>query len=623
MRFILLFIALISILNANNDVDLENDLLQSLDEVSEIATKTKLNIDDTPSFVTVLHSQKLQKLGVTNVFEALGLVPGVQLSRELSGVPIVAFRGMLQKGEVKLMIDGVTINNAYRGSIYYYFRFPIELIQRIEVIRGSNSVIYGSGAISGVINIITKNSQKNIPNTLFVSTGSNDNNLGGFLYSSNLSGVKFSIDSYYNKDNKMLEGPNATRSKNDRHLKDYSIGVNISDEHFGFLGRIKRSEMGNAYGIFGVNDTSKELYNNENNSYLAEFSYKNSIGYDTKLSFLLGYNRYEQNIGVKHPLLNNIDSQYKEESYYSEINLISNYFENHTLLVGAKLESINAIQAKWTAPIPFVADQDSSRKALSLYLNDIYSITQSVDMTAGVRYDNYSDFGDSFSPSLGFVYRMSNSLRLKTLYSHAYRAPSWIELTSNSTLRAEKADSIEAGVIYKKSSVHNVRVNLFVSEVKGMITKPSTQYIQNSDAKFYGSELEYTYQANNQIEVNLFASYINATDEDGADLANVANVLGTSSLTYSLDNGLSFGSLLKYVSSSKREATDTRGNIKSSLIFDQTVSYVYDSLSANLIIKDLFNRGTYYALPLKYNTSNPTDFYDGGRTIMLKLAWNF
>ena len=260
MKFTLLFFAFMNILIANDNLELENDFLKSLDEVSEIATKTKLNIDDTPSFITVLHSQKLQKLGITNIFEALGLVPGVQLSREISGVPIVAFRGMMQKGEVKLMIDGITINNAYRGSIYYYFSFPIELIQRIEVIRGSNSVLYGSGAISGVINVITKNSQKNLLNTFFVSTGSNDNNLGGFLYSSQLDSIKFSVDSYYHEEKKMIENPNGISANNDRHLKDYSIGVNISSDHFAFLGRVKSEKMGNAYGLFGIFDTNKDLY---------------------------------------------------------------------------------------------------------------------------------------------------------------------------------------------------------------------------------------------------------------------------------------------------------------------------------------------------------------------------
>ena len=622
MKFTLLFISFLSILTANNSLDLENDFLKSLDEVSEIATKTKLNIDDTPSFITVLHAKKLQKLGITNIFEALGLVPGVQLSREISGVPVVVFRGMMQKGEVKLMIDGVTINNAYRGSIYYYFNFPIELVERIEVIRGSNSVLYGSGAISGVINVITKNSQKNVQDTLFVSTGNNDDNLGGFLYSSQLDDIKLSIDSYYHKDNKMIQNPNSIAGNSDRHLNDYSIGVNISNEHFGFLGRIKSSEVGNAYGIFGIYDVSKDIYDNQNNSYLAELSYKNSINHDTKLSFLLGYNRYEQNVDAHHPLLNSIESQYKEDSYYSELNIISNNFKKHTLLIGVKLETVRTLQAEWTAPIPFISDKDSSRKSLSLYFNDNYSLSQNIDITAGLRYDNYFNFGDSLSPNFGLVYRASDTIRLKTLYSHAYRIPSWIELTSNSSLKAEKADSIEAGLVYKQNSLNTLRVNLFATEVQGMITKPSRQYIQNSNAKFYGSELEYIYQINNQIEVNLFASFIDAHDEDGTDLANVANVLGSSSLNYSLDNGLSFGSLLKYISSSKREVTDIRDDIKSSLIFDETISYVYHSVSTNLIIKDLFNRGTYYAMPLKYNTNN-IDFYDSGRTIILKIAWNF
>ena len=192
--------SLYSLLLSNEDLALEDDFLQSLDEVSEIATKTKLNIDDSPSFVTVLHSDKLLKLGVNDVFEALGLVPGVQLKREKSGVPVVVFRGVSQKGEVKLMVDGVTINNSYRGSIYHYLDFPIEMVERIEVIRGAGSVLYGSGAISGVVNVITKSSNKDSKNSVFVSGGEYDNHKGGAIVSTNIGEFNFSLDAYYQKD---------------------------------------------------------------------------------------------------------------------------------------------------------------------------------------------------------------------------------------------------------------------------------------------------------------------------------------------------------------------------------------------------------------------------------------
>ena len=186
MKYLYPYLLIAPLLFANENLDLENDFLNSLDEVSEIATKTKLNIDDTPSFVSVLNSEKLKKLGVNNVFEALNLVPGVQLKKESSGVPIVTFRGVTQKSEVKLMVDGVTINNSYRGSIYYYLDFPIEMIKRIEVIRGAGSILYGSGAISGVINIITNSADKSAKNNVFISTGTYSDYKGGALVSTNI-----------------------------------------------------------------------------------------------------------------------------------------------------------------------------------------------------------------------------------------------------------------------------------------------------------------------------------------------------------------------------------------------------------------------------------------------------
>ena len=84
MKQLLAILTLSSLLLANqatqNELNFEEDFLKSLEEVSEIATKTKLNIDDSPSFVTVLHSNELQQLGIKNIFEALGQVPGVQLN---------------------------------------------------------------------------------------------------------------------------------------------------------------------------------------------------------------------------------------------------------------------------------------------------------------------------------------------------------------------------------------------------------------------------------------------------------------------------------------------------------------------------------------------------------------
>jgi len=616
LKTFLTLAVLTTTLISNDDISIEDDFLQSLDEVSEIATKTKLNIDDSPSFITILHSNKLQKLGIETVFEALGQVPGVQLKREPSGVPVVVFRGVSQKGEVKLMIDGVTINNAYRGSIYYYLDFPIDMVERIEVIRGAGSILYGSGAISGVVNIITKASTQDTKNNLFISGGTYDNYKGGAIVSTNISDVDISFDAYYKKSSNLED-------KIDRHLDDYSLGIKINNENFGLIARVKTSEIGNAYGLLGVPDKNKNKYQNENNSIFTQLSYTDKIFKETTINALAGFNKYSQKVEAAHPKIpaNAINTQYAENSYYAQVDLISNIIENNELLIGIRYESAKTCKSKWdinSHPLEPISSPNASRGITSIYLNDMYNISSSMDISAGLRFDDYSDSGDNYSPTIGMIYRATQDLKLKILYAHAFRAPSWIELTSNKDLEAEVSNSIEAGVIYKKSSDHILRLNFYHTNLDNMITKVK-KYIQEETTTFNGAELEYVYSYDKKLDLDLLASYIDARDVHDEVLPDVANILASASMIYDLDNGISFGSLLKYISSSKRSDTDTRDDFKSSLIFDETISYEFKDLTATFIIKDLFDQGTYYAMP----QSRGNDFYDTGRSFILKASMEF
>jgi len=627
MKYILTCLILVSLSLCAED--LEMDFLKSLDEVSEIATKTKLNIDDTPSFVTVLQNEELKQVGVKNVFEALGLVPGVQLKRELSGVPVVVFRGVTQKGEVKLMVDGVTINNSYRASIYYYLNFPIELIDRIEVIRGAGSVLYGSNAISGVINIITKNSQEDARNNFFISTGTYKNNKIGTLLSTTINDIKLSVDSYSQRNRKEIRvnsNPSGMFGDSDRHLNDSALGINISTESISFNGRIKKSDIGNAYGILGILDTQRSKFYNENRSIFAELSYKGDINLENSIKIALGYTNYKQKAEASHPTGADILSNYEEKTYFSELNILSKSIDNNRLLIGLRLEASDELKNDWDvngiASVNPIVNSNFYREVSSIYLNDEYSINQDTDISAGIRYDHYSDFKNSLSPNLGLVYKIIDELRLKALYSHSFRAPSWIELTSNDSLKAEKSDTLETGVVFKYSPYNILRVNFYATKIDDMITKdPVTRkYIQKTKNTFYGSELEYSYIPTNDIQVNFMASYVDAKDNDGNILPNVASILASTNLTYELPSGFVFGTLLRYVSGSKRFDNDTRGHMAESLILNQTISYSYKDFTASLVLNDLFDANTYYSTtPNRYNQ----DFDDGGRNMMLNMSLKF
>jgi iron complex outermembrane receptor protein len=628
MKKLLLMVSLGAILYAES-LNIENDFLQALDEVSEIATKTKLNIDDVPSFVTVLQGNKLKKLGIDNVFDALGLVQGVQLTKEASGVPVVIFRGVTQKGEVKLMVDGVTINNSYRGSIYYYLDFPIDMVERIEIIRGASSVLYGSGATSGVINIITKSAQSNLYNTFFVTGGSYEDYRAGAIASVMSNDVRYSIDGYYQTNNKTVfvgANPTAQVGHSDRHLDDYAFGLDIQGKKLSLQSRIKRSDAGSAYGVLGILDSDADQLYNINNSFFAQLQYKDQISQESELKISTGINIYEQIVQTQHPayLPLMLDADYKERTFFTEATLLSSYFDDHELLLGARYERSETLTSSWILganSIPPISKPRSSRSSFSAYINDQFHINDALDLSAGIRYDSHTDSTGAYSPSVGLVYSINEQWKLKTLYSHSFRVPSWVELTSNASLDPESSDTIEVGVVYKPNRQNSLRANIYKSSIKDMIVQDATKkYVQSAKNEFQGVEIEYAFMPNTQTEIALYGTYIDTKDDQGDELANIANALAAATLTYELPSGLIFGSVLKYVSSVNRASSDPREDMDQSLIFDQTLSYRYKNMTFSLAIKDLFDEGTYYALP---SNSYQMDYDEKGRRFLVKFSMEF
>jgi len=139
--------------------DEESRLLAILAEETAIATKTRLNSDFVPGIVTVLHGDELEALGVETAWEALSLVPGMQAVRDAAGNPNVIVRGLefpFNSGNVKVLVDGISLSRESAGINGIALQIPIQLVDRIEVIRGPGSVVYGDFAFMGLVNVITR-----------------------------------------------------------------------------------------------------------------------------------------------------------------------------------------------------------------------------------------------------------------------------------------------------------------------------------------------------------------------------------------------------------------------------------------------------------------------------------
>ena len=138
-----------------------DDVLASLStdmqDYSKIATDTKQNEHYQPYIISIFQGKELEKLGVSNLKEALELVPGVDMATDNTNMQTPIFRGSNPHayGQSKLFIDGVLVNNLFLDSYSEYLSFPVEMIKRIEVIRGPGSKTDGINAYAGSINVIT------------------------------------------------------------------------------------------------------------------------------------------------------------------------------------------------------------------------------------------------------------------------------------------------------------------------------------------------------------------------------------------------------------------------------------------------------------------------------------
>ena len=128
--------------------DQGEEIAALLEDASDIATKSSLNIDYMPSVVTVIDSDTFRDAGVQNIAEALAMLPGFQIQISPMGYTMVIVRGMKNPNaylsdKIKIMVDGVTIQNEISGSSNFYMDFPMQMVDRIEVLRGPASTMYG------------------------------------------------------------------------------------------------------------------------------------------------------------------------------------------------------------------------------------------------------------------------------------------------------------------------------------------------------------------------------------------------------------------------------------------------------------------------------------------------
>lgn len=568
--------------SANDDID----FLQTLEEVTQIATKTKLNIDYVPGTVTIIYGEDLKARGVTNLAELNSYDMVIGMESSVSSLRGVGAMYGANGNKIKWLLNGKVIESELKetddwGKGTLFIPIPIDFVDRVEFIRGAGSAIYGGNAIFGVINIITKKSE----NGVFIGyeyLGENNNGKHTGVYlnfesenlSLNFGASKYlsdGYDLYVKKDGNFhnhIDGgyaPAYGPGELPANHRGYTLLLDLTYQKFDIWAYRLLSDTGQGYVDWYPTDTlppNDKRY--VKSSIQTMFGLKREFNLnDLTITPEFGGSIYENPADryYKWPVgfLGFMDEkfrsrEYREQKSYGKVDF-KYRLDSHTLNSGVFFQKTDILEDRtfrnYVLREPEVVDwfehtgllkTKDDRVQKALYIQDIFDINSKSTLTLGVRYDNFSDVSSAYSPRVAGVYRVDDSNILKFQYSKSFRAPSFFEAygyMSPYVLEPEVVDTLEAGYIYKDMKNH-FRATIFKSKMKNMIIQHyKSYYFENLKeiAEVEGLELEYRFKREN-FEIDLNGALYNTHNRETSNNFSLSSkFMGNVNLKYSFKDG--------------------------------------------------------------------------------------
>jgi len=610
-----------------------------------IATGSAQPIARAPSVATVVTSEDIAAIGANDLDEVLETVPGLHVSRSPIGYnPIYSIRGIATQfnPQVLMLINGIPITGAYVGNrSQIWAGMPVENIARIEVIRGPGSALYGADAFSGVINIITKTAGDVQGAQVGARVGSFNTRDGWMQYGNTVG--DFKIAAYVRAgqtdgQKNTIDADAATLTGNPSYApgtlylgRDAIDGrFDISNEKWQLrAGYQRRYNAETGAGVasaldpvgtnFGERINADLTYTEQNLipdlGVTAQISYLHLVEKSDLTLFPPGYTVTPPGITYPNGLIGN---PYKWERHY-RFNLSANYsgVDNHKLRFGAgtqtddmyRIQDSNnfltpPIVVDVTDTLPFMTPHN--RRVSFAYAQDEWNFTQDWYLTAGIRQDRYSDFGQTTNPRIALVWDTAYNMTSKLLYGKAFRPPSFAELyninnpvaTGNQDLNPETNETVELAFDWQVKNGLHANLNLFRYHMKDILRfapKAGTAALvaQNTGRQHgSGGEVELVWDASATLRLSGNYAYQRSIDEaSNQDAGNAPSHQAYGRADWHFLQGWNLNTQFNYVAGRKREPGDLRPRIADYHTVDMTLrNGGHDSdLSYAFSVRNLFD----------------------------------
>jgi outer membrane receptor for ferrienterochelin and colicins len=512
---------------------------------------------DAPASVSVVTNEEIRAHGYRTLAEALRSVRGVFVTSDRN-YDYLGVRGFGRADDynarVLVLVDGHRINdNLYEGALVGTdFPVDLDLVERVEVIRGPSSSVYGPNAFLGVVNVVTRSGGE--MNGLRAAAG-----LGNF--GTEAGRVSFGGRTAAGLD--LLLSGTLYASDGERHL--YYREYDDAAGHDGWAHECDRDRSGQLFARFGLGDVTLRgvygsrrklvptgawftVFDDPRNETLDQRGYVDlgwhrRLGRESEVTARLAYDDYryvggyatdESAEGESLVVLNKDDAHGRWWS--GEVNARCARIGRHTLIVGSEFRNNVAQDQRNYDEAPYVVYQDDHRssRGWALYAEDDVELHERVRLSAGVRYDHYSIFRASTHPRLGLLYSPSPGTSLKALYGSAFRIPTIYELyfggegyDPNPNLRPETIGTWELAWDSYLLEHYHVAASLFRYRVRHLIREwanpddGAVLFRNGGDVTSDGAEIELVGRWAGGLEGRLaYATQFTENGETGAALVN-------------------------------------------------------------------------------------------------------
>jgi len=676
--------------------------------VSTLASGTATPLDKAAAIATVITAEDIEAMGARDIDEVLETVPGLHVGRLPFTPPKYNIRGITSTHtpQTLMMVNGIPISSLYIGHpSLAWGGFPIQAISRIEVIRGPGSALYGADAFAGVINIVTK-SYNDIPeNRAGIQYGSFNTANAWVNYGTRHDNTDIGLSLEYNTSDSFkgivtedaqtlldsLTGSKASLAPHKMNMaRDlFEARLQLDGQNWNYHLGYQNRRYGEGAGIAQAVDMQGRYISDRVNTDLT-YTWQ-QLPKNFKLNTRMSYYYHSQQ-AVKDNLLypagsNSVypvnvfpnlfpngvigNPEYREEQARFNLDGEFNGFNNHIVRVGAgffwgdiyevtEQKNFGTSFAPDGTPLPLfprpngreeVADTpeiflpEKGRTNYSIYAQDEWLFDPQWVLTTGIRYDNYSDFGDTINPRLALVWASSQDTTAKLLYGRAFRAPSISELFAtsnpvtlgNANLTPESIDTYELAFNHKLSSTLSYSSNIFYYQIDDFIVfefNPVTfaKQAQNTgQVEGHGFEHEMTYYATNALKLIGHYAYQTSKDKvNGGTLGETPNHDLYLRSEWDMNDKYLVVSQVNWIGEQKRMYNDERPPVASYTTVDFTVvaKNVIKGVNAKLMLKNAFNADVREASqpalkPFYQKAFVPNDYPQAGRSVYGELSYKF